>query len=81
MAERSHMRFVVPGRCSRAVPRVLAISFGRLSMYSRLDGSAAAAARGLLWPVGASTCHLGAPPPSRGLYTKASAPSTGVEGG
>jgi hypothetical protein len=30
--------------------KLRAISFGRFSMYSRFDGSAAAAARGLLWP-------------------------------
>jgi hypothetical protein len=47
---------------------VLPISFGRFSMYSRSDGSAAAAARGLLWPAQAPACQAGGPPPGRGLY-------------
>jgi hypothetical protein len=89
MTERSHMRFMVPGRCSRTVPRMLAmhISFGRFSMYSRFDGSAAAAARGLRWPAQASTYQLGGPPHCSGLYNQATkrhaegSPSAGVEGG
>jgi hypothetical protein len=47
---------------------MLASSFGRFSMYSRSDGSAAAAARGLLWPAQAPTCQVGGPPPGGGLY-------------
>ena len=59
-------------RCSGTVPRMLAISFGRFSMYSRSDGSAAAAAaRGLLWPAQAPTCQVGGPPPGGGLYKRA----------
>ena len=61
-------RFFVRERCSGIVPRMLAIQFGRFSKDSRSDDCAAAAARGLCWPVQASTCQVGGIPARRGLY-------------
>jgi hypothetical protein len=38
------------------------------NVFAIRDGSAAAAARGLLWPAQAPTCQVGGPPPGGGMY-------------